>query len=53
MQEPRVLVSELEEADLPFLIELWHIPEVMRYADELSWLRGWDKTDDPTTASWS
>lgn len=50
MQEARVLVSELVNEDLPFLFELWHIPEVMRYADELPWLRGWTKTDDPGTA---
>ena len=50
MREARVTVSELEGADLPFLLELWQIPEVMRYADELPWLRGWDKTDDPNTA---
>jgi RimJ/RimL family protein N-acetyltransferase len=50
VQKPRVLVSELEETDLPFLLDLWQIPEVMRYADELPWLRGWDKTDDPRVA---
>jgi RimJ/RimL family protein N-acetyltransferase len=50
VQQPRVLVSELEETDLPFLLDLWQIPEVMRYADELPWLRGWDKTDDPRVA---
>lgn len=50
MQEANVLVSELEGVDLPFLLDLWHIPEVMRYADELPWLRGWTKADDPGTA---
>jgi RimJ/RimL family protein N-acetyltransferase len=50
VQKPVVLVSELKEEDLPFLFELWQIPEVMRYADELPWLRGWTKADDPSTA---
>ena len=40
-------VSELTAGDLPFLFELWHKPEVMRYADEFPWLRGWSKKDDP------
>jgi hypothetical protein len=47
VQELRALVSELEEGDLPFLLGLWHTPEVMRYADEFPWLRGWTKSDDP------
>lgn len=52
MAEPRLIVSELEEDDLPFLFELWHIPEVMRYADELPTLRGWSKSDD-TEKAWA
>jgi RimJ/RimL family protein N-acetyltransferase len=48
--EPRVILAELQEHDLPFLFELWHVPEVMRYADELPTLRGWSKSDDAATA---
>lgn len=43
-------VAEMREEDLPFLIELWHNPEVMRYADEFPSLRGWSKSDDPRLA---
>ena len=46
MSGPRLSVSELAERDLPFLFELWHIAEVMRYADELPLFRGWSGTDD-------
>ena len=41
-----VVVAELREGDLPFLLALWHTPEVMRYADELPTLRGWSRSDD-------
>ena len=50
MTEPRLVITELKEEDLPFLLELWHIPEVMRYADEFLGLRGWSKSDDIDTA---
>lgn len=50
MTEPAIVVRELEEEDLPFLLALWHMPDVMRYADELPRLRGWSKKDDPPTA---
>lgn len=43
MTEPRVVITELCAQDLPFLFELWRIPAVMRYADELPGLRGWSK----------
>ncbi len=46
----RVTITELREEDLPFLFELWHMPEVMQYADEFPRLRGWSKSDDPQTA---
>lgn len=36
--------------ELPFLLELWQRPEVMRYADELPSLRGWSKSADPDEA---
>ena len=45
-----IQLSELREQDLPFLLELWRMPEGMRYADEFPGLRGWAKKDDPTTA---
>lgn len=50
MIESVLVITELEERDLPFLLELWHIPEVMRYADEFPRLRGWSKSDDPNAA---
>ena len=43
-------LSELAAADLPFLFDLWHNPDVMRYADEFPWLRGWSKSDDADEA---
>jgi RimJ/RimL family protein N-acetyltransferase len=49
---PRVNVTELTEQDLPFLLSLWQIPEVMRYADELPGLRGWSKSD-PAGKAWA
>lgn len=52
MTAPRVGVTELREEHLPFLVELWHSPEVMRYADELPTLRGWSRSDGLRTA-WS
>ncbi|UCF79475.1 MAG: GNAT family N-acetyltransferase [Candidatus Eiseniibacteriota bacterium] len=50
MAERRLTISELEERDLPFLFELWHMPEVMKYADELPSLRGWSKSSDAEKA---
>ena len=50
MREPRVLINELKERDLPFLLDLWRIPGVMRYADELPIFRGWSKSDGAVTA---
>ncbi len=50
MTSLRVQVSKLQEADLPFLLELWHTADVMRYADEFPKLRGWTKKDDAATA---
>jgi RimJ/RimL family protein N-acetyltransferase len=41
----KILVTEMKKRDLPFLFDLWHIPEVMRYADEFPRLRGWSKSD--------
>jgi RimJ/RimL family protein N-acetyltransferase len=49
-RRPKLTLSELEAKDLPFLFQLWHRPEVMRYADEFPWLRGWSKSDDPGKA---
>lgn len=50
MTEPRVLISELKKEDVPFLFELWHIPGVMRYADEFPGLRGWSKSEQAEIA---
>ena len=50
MTKKRVTIAELREEDLTFLLELWHTPEVMQYADELPWLRDWSKSDSPTVA---
>ena len=47
---PELVLSELTSEDLPFLIALWHKPEVMRYADEFPWLRGWSKDYGPEQA---
>jgi hypothetical protein len=47
---PELVLSELTAADLPFLFELWHKPEVMRHADEFPRLRGWSKNDVPERA---
>jgi len=48
---PRVTITELCRQDLPFLLSLWQIPEVMRYADELPGLRGWSKSA-PAGEAW-
>jgi RimJ/RimL family protein N-acetyltransferase len=50
MPEARLVIVELTERDLPFLLDLWKIPEVMRFADELPEFRGWTKSDDARTA---
>ena len=50
MRAPKLTLSELSAEDLPFLMDLWHNPKVMRYADEFPWLRGWSKSDDPERA---
>jgi RimJ/RimL family protein N-acetyltransferase len=50
MTRQRVVVAELREKDLPFLLALWHTSEVMRYADEFPRLRGWSRSDDLQTA---
>jgi len=50
MTKQRVVVAELREEDLPFLFELWHTSEVMRYADEFPRLRGWSKSNNLRTA---
>ena len=47
---PAISLTELREEDLPFLLRLWQIPEVMRYADEFPGRRGWTKDDDPEIA---
>jgi RimJ/RimL family protein N-acetyltransferase len=46
MMVPTILVTEMNKKDLPFLFDLWHTPDVMRYADEFPRLRGWSKSDD-------
>ena len=46
MAKPRVRISELAREDLPFLLSLWQIPEVMRYADEFPGYRGWSKSEE-------
>ena len=43
--DSRIFVTEMERSDIPFLLDLWHTPEVMRYADEFPRLRGWSKSD--------
>jgi RimJ/RimL family protein N-acetyltransferase len=48
--QSRLALSPLAAEDLPFLFELWHMPEVMRYADEFPRLRGWSRRDDPEEA---
>ncbi len=40
-----ILITKMMQEDLPFLIDLWHTPEVMRYADEFPSLRGWSRSD--------
>ncbi|UCF60534.1 MAG: GNAT family N-acetyltransferase [Anaerolineaceae bacterium] len=46
----RIVVTEMAKGDLPFLFDLWHMREVMRYADEFPRLRGWSKSDDIESA---
>lgn len=46
MVNKKITISDLKEDDLSFLFDLWHTPEVMRYADEFPRYRGWSKSDD-------
>jgi len=50
LTKPRLIISKMQKDDLPFLLELWHNPEVMRYANEFPGLRGWSKSDNPQSA---
>jgi RimJ/RimL family protein N-acetyltransferase len=50
MPRSKVTITELERDDLPFLLQLWHDPEVMRYADEFPRYRGWSRSDEPDVA---
>lgn len=43
-------LTELSEEDVPFLLDLWQIAEVMRYADEFPGRRGWTKDEEPAIA---
>lgn len=42
----RIIISEMQQKDLKFLLELWKIPKVMKFADEFPSFRGWKKSDD-------
>ena len=46
----RVKVGVLRRGEIPFLLQLWRDPEVMRYTDELPSLRGWTKKTAPSRA---
>jgi RimJ/RimL family protein N-acetyltransferase len=43
-------VTEMMAADVPFLLDLWSLTDVMRYADEFPHPRGWTRRDDVETA---
>ena len=43
-------VTEMMAADIPFLLDLWSMAEVMRYTDEFPHPRGWTRRDDVETA---
>ncbi|MFX1505249.1 MAG: GNAT family N-acetyltransferase [Promethearchaeota archaeon] len=40
----------MQKNNLKFLINLWHNPDVMKYADEFPKMRGWSRSDDPQAA---
>lgn len=46
----RIYVSEMHKNDLLFLHNLWHDSNVMKYADEFPYFRGWSKSDNPQVA---
>jgi RimJ/RimL family protein N-acetyltransferase len=46
----RVRIGLVRRDEIPFLIRLWAMRDVMRYADELPSLRGWRKSWDPSDA---
>ena len=50
MTSQTIILTEMTERDVPFLLDLWNRHEVMRYADEFPGLRGWKKSDTPETA---
>ena len=43
-------LNEMMAADIPFLLDLWHREDVMRYTDEFPHPRGWTRRDDVETA---
>jgi RimJ/RimL family protein N-acetyltransferase len=43
-------VTEMMAADVPFLLSLWRMAEVMEFADEFPHPRGWTRKDDVETA---
>jgi RimJ/RimL family protein N-acetyltransferase len=45
-----IILTEMTEADIPFLCSLWHRPDVNRYANEFPVMRGWSRADDPPVA---
>lgn len=50
MPETRIKITTMKKEDLPFLIRLWNVSEVMQYADEFPKMRGWTKSDEIATA---
>lgn len=44
--EETILVTEIDQEDLPFLLGLWRNRKVMRFADEFPRYRGWSRRDD-------
>ncbi|MHA2203599.1 MAG: GNAT family N-acetyltransferase, partial [Candidatus Hodarchaeales archaeon] len=52
MSEANLSVSEMREIDHPFLVDIWHTPDVMQYANEFPRMRGWSKSDESREA-WS
>ena len=49
-KQHRIGIRVLKRPDLAFLIRLWNVGEVMRYADEFPSMRGWTKSDAPDYA---
>ncbi|MHA1968444.1 MAG: hypothetical protein ACW964_11635, partial [Candidatus Hodarchaeales archaeon] len=46
MKNQSIYLSEMKEADIEFLKDLWNDKKVMKFADEFPRKRGWSRKTD-------